>query len=272
MQIIDTFSGIGGFSLAGSWIGWRTIQFCEIDKFCQKVLKYHWPDVPLHEDIKTLTSEIIKSSPLYEESESTIFVGGVPCQPWSLAGKRKGKADDRNLWPQTVKLIGAIHPDWAVLENVFGLTNWNGGVVFREVLSDLEYEGYEVQPFIIPACAVNAPHRRDRVWIVGNAKDKGRRERNRQKNGNDKWKMGECGQEGNEIRADGGTVSQRYDWSTDWLEVATELCRMDDGISTGLDLSGYTYAQHRVQRLKALGNSIVPQVAIEIMKSIKQYG
>ncbi len=166
MQIIDTFSGIGGFSLAGRWMGWRTVQFCEIDKFCQKVLAYHFPNVPIHNDIKTLTAEQIINNGIYDKNEPTIFVGGVPCQPWSQAGKRLGKEDDRDLWEETIKLIGAIQPDFAVLENVRGFVNWNGGMVFDEVQADLEVEGYEVLPFLLPACAVNAPHRRDRIWFV----------------------------------------------------------------------------------------------------------
>ena len=167
MQIIDVFSGIGGFSYAGKLMGWRTIQFCEIDKFCQKVLSYHWPGVPIHDNIKTLTAEQIKNNPLYNENETTIFVGGVPCQPWSVAGKRLGKADDRDLWEETIKLVGQVKPDWCLLENVRGLVNWSGGLVFEQVQADLEVEGYEVLPFILPACAVDAPHRRDRVWFVG---------------------------------------------------------------------------------------------------------
>ena len=176
MQIIDTFSGIGGFSLSGQWMGWRTIQFCEIDKFCQRILKYYWPNVPIHNDIKTLTSDIIKNNSLYDPNETTIFTGGVPCQPWSLAGKRKGTKDDRNLWPQTIKLIGEFKPDWAVLENVFGLTNWDGGLVFEQVQADLEDEGYEVQPYVLPACAVGAPHRRDRVWFIAHYNERNGKE------------------------------------------------------------------------------------------------
>lgn len=166
MQIVDIFSGIGGFSLAGDWIGWKTVQFCEINPFGQKVLAYHFPGVPIHDNIKTLTAEQIIKNGLYDKNETTILVGGVPCQPWSNAGKRLGKDDDRDLWAETIALIGNLKPQYAVLENVRGLTNWNGGVVFDEVQADLEAAGYEVLPFLLPACAVNAPHRRDRIWFV----------------------------------------------------------------------------------------------------------
>jgi DNA (cytosine-5)-methyltransferase 1 len=170
MQIVDLYSGIGGFSLAGSWIpDWRTIQFCEIDKFCQKVLSYHFPNVPIHEDIKTLTSEIVKSSKLYNENEKTIVTAGVPCQPWSLAGRRKGTEDVRNLWPETIAFVKDFQPDYCLFENVYGLVNWNGGVVFEQVCADLENAGYEVQTYLLPACSVNAPHRRDRIWIVAHS-------------------------------------------------------------------------------------------------------
>jgi DNA (cytosine-5)-methyltransferase 1 len=166
MQIIDTFSGVGGFSLAGEWMGWRTVQFVEINPFGQRVLKYYWPDVPIHNDIKTITAEQIINNGLYDANETTIFTGGVPCQPWSQAGKRLGKEDDRDLWEETIKLIGTLKPEWAVLENVSGLVNWNGGMVFNEVQADLEAEGYEVIPFLLPAAGVNAPHKRERVWFV----------------------------------------------------------------------------------------------------------
>ena len=171
MQVIDLFSGIGGFSLAAKWAGWETIQFCEIDKFCQKILAYHFPNVPIHDNVKTLNYEEIKKR--INPSKPTIVVGGFPCQPYSLAGKRLGKEDDRHLWPYCVETIRQLKPNYCVFENVFGIVNWNGGLVFDEVQSDLEAEGYEVQAFVLPACAVNAPHRRDRIWFVAYADNSG---------------------------------------------------------------------------------------------------
>jgi DNA (cytosine-5)-methyltransferase 1 len=169
MQIIDTFSGIGGFSYAGAMMGWRTVQFCEMNEFCNKILSYYWPGVPIHIDIKTLTAEQIINNGLYDKNETTILTGGVPCQPWSLAGKRKGEEDDRNLWPQTIKLIGSLQPDFAVLENVPGFINWNKGIFLEQMFTSLEAEGYEVFPVVLPACGVNAPHRRDRIWFVAHS-------------------------------------------------------------------------------------------------------
>jgi len=146
MQIIDLFSGIGGFSLAGRWVGWHTIQFCEIDKFGQRVLGYHFPNIPIHPDVKTLTGEQIINNGLYDPRETTIIVGGFPCQPFSAAGKRRGTEDDRHLWPECIRLVREVKPDFCVFENVFGIVSWDGGLVFEQVQADLEAEGYEVQP------------------------------------------------------------------------------------------------------------------------------
>ena len=159
MKHIGLFEGIGGFSLAARWAGWETVAWCEIDPFCQKVLSFHFPEAQQHGDIKTTDFSIYRG-------KCDILTGGFPCQPYSAAGKRLGKDDDRHLWPEMLRAILEIQPTWIVGENVRGLTNWNGGVVFDEVQTDLEALGYEVQSFILPACAVNAPHRRDRVWIV----------------------------------------------------------------------------------------------------------
>ena len=171
MQIVDLFSGIGGFSLAGHWLGWRTIQFCDINQFGQKVVEYHFPGVPFSTDIKTLTGESIKNNGLYDPNETSLMVGGFPCQPYSMAGKREGTDDARHLWPECIRLVREFRPDFCVWENVPGLINWSGGLVFEQVCADLEGEGYEVQPVVLPASGVNAPHRRDRVWFVAYRND-----------------------------------------------------------------------------------------------------
>jgi DNA (cytosine-5)-methyltransferase 1 len=153
------FSGIGGFDLASEWMGWENIFHCEWNEFGQKVLKYYWPKAITYNDI-TKTDFTIHRGTI------DILTGGFPCQPYSSAGKRLGKEDSRHLWPEMLRTIREIQPTWVVGENVRGLTNWNGGLVFDEVQADLEAEGYEVTPFLLPACAVNAPHRRDRIWFV----------------------------------------------------------------------------------------------------------
>lgn len=156
------FSGIGGFDLAAEWMGWDNKFHCEWNEFGQKVLHHYWPDAEQFTDIK-------KSNFTKYANRIDILTGGFPCQPYSSAGKRLGKEDDRHLWPEMLRAIREIQPRWVVGENVRGLTNWNGGVVFDEVQADLEAEGYEITPFLLPACAVNAPHRRDRIWFVAHS-------------------------------------------------------------------------------------------------------
>lgn len=132
---------------------------CEINPFGQKILKYYWPDAITYSDITKTDFSI-------HRGKIDVLTGGFPCQPYSLAGKRKGTEDERHLWPEMLRAIREINPVWIVGENVFGIVNWDGGVVFEHIQADLEAEGYEVQPYVLPACAVNAPHRRDRVWFV----------------------------------------------------------------------------------------------------------
>jgi DNA (cytosine-5)-methyltransferase 1 len=153
------FSGIGGFDLAAEWMGWNNLFHCEWNPFGQKVLKHYWPEAESFNDIT-------KTDFTQYANRISILTGGFPCQPYSSAGKRKGKDDERHLWPEMLRAIREIRPRWVVGENVLGLVNWSGGLVFHEVQADLEAEGYEVQPFLLPAAAVGAPHRRDRIWFV----------------------------------------------------------------------------------------------------------
>jgi len=159
MKHIGLFEGIGGFSLASKTMGWETIAWCEINPFCHTVLNYHFPKATGHHDITKTDFTIYRG-------KCDIITGGFPCQPYSAAGKRLGTEDDRHLWPEMLRAIREIQPSWVVGENVRGLTNWNGGLVFDQVQADLENEGYQVTPFLLPACAVNAPHRRDRIWFI----------------------------------------------------------------------------------------------------------
>jgi len=154
------FSGIGGFDLAAEWMGWENVFHCEINEFCKKILNYYWPNAKSYDDIKKTDFTIWRG-------EIDIITGGFPCQPYSQAGRRKGKEDDRHLWPEMLRAIREIQPTWIVGENVAGLLNWNGGMVLNEIKTDLENSGFEVfPPCILPACGKNAPHRRDRLWIV----------------------------------------------------------------------------------------------------------
>lgn len=161
LKILDLCSGIGGFSLGlEATGGFETIAFCEFDPFCQKVLNKHWPEVPIYNDLKEISKneETIRNIP-----EHDLICGGIPCQPFSVAGKQKGKEDDRHLWPFMFKIIEQKKPTWVIVENVGGFIN----VALDDVCLDLEAEGYATQSFIIPACGVEAPHRRDRIWIIG---------------------------------------------------------------------------------------------------------
>lgn len=151
---IDLFSGIGGFSLAAHWAGFTTEVFCERDEFCQKVINKHWPAVPIVSDIHEFDGT------RYHGAE--LLTGGFPCPPYSVAGKRLGNKDERALWPQMLRVIRECQPHFVVGENVAGIIN----MALDGVLSDLENEGYSTRAFVFPACAVNAPHKRDRVWIV----------------------------------------------------------------------------------------------------------
>ena len=159
MTHASLFSGIGGFDLAAEWMGWENVFHCEWNPFGQKILKHYWPNSELFTDIT-------KSDFKKYANTIDILTGGFPCQPYSAAGKRLGKEDERHLWPEMLRVIREVAPRYVVGENVRGLTNWNGGMVFDEVCTDLENLGYQVAPFIIPACAVNAPHKRERVWFI----------------------------------------------------------------------------------------------------------
>lgn len=324
---LDLFSGIGGFALAAEMV-WEKVDhiFCDNEPFSQAILKKHWPNAPIYGDIKELSGTGL--------GQIDILTGGFPCQPFSAAGQRRGKEDDRHLWPEMLRVIRETNPTWVIGENVRGLITWNDGVVLDEVYADLEGLNYEVGSFIIPACALNAPHRRDRVWIIAHARggdaggNPGSHEGESGTQGLQKWnEVEQSGQPsplwdasdpahvrlqgiGDEVfgqgekpndelshgRSGGGNTADvknslglgrrggmegdgqvleckaaeaenaGSDWSLDWLEVATRLCAVDDGIPAGM-------ARPRGWRnaaLKGGGNAIVPQVAAQIMQSIEE--
>jgi DNA (cytosine-5)-methyltransferase 1 len=240
MQVIDLFSGIGGFSLAAHWVGWETIQFCEADKRCQRVLEKNFKSVPIHSDIKTLYGENIKA----DKSRPVIVVGGFPCQPYSSRGRRLGKNDDRHLWPEMLRVIRETRPRYVVGENVNGIITWNDGMVFEDICSDLEAEGYEVQAVILPALSVGAYHRRDRVWFIANS------------NGERRDKLQAIPEPSKENES--SWVGDKRGLP-DWSELESPIRGADNGLPNRMD-------RHR---LKQLGNSIVPQVAFQIFKAIE---
>ena len=166
MKVLDLFSGIGGFSIGLEKAGFETVAFCEIERYCQEVLRRHWPNTPIYDDVRSLTAEQLRADGIVRPD---VIVGGYPCQPFSVAGVRRGEEDDRHLWPEVYRLIKEIRPTWGIFENVAGHISMG----LDEVLSDLEAEDYAARPFVIPACGVDAPHRRDRVWIVAHANGEG---------------------------------------------------------------------------------------------------
>jgi DNA (cytosine-5)-methyltransferase 1 len=163
MNVLDLFSGIGGFSLGLERAGMRTVAFCEIDPYCRRVLARHWPDVPVYDDVRALRASNLQAD---------VVCGGFPCQPFSTAsaGKRGGISDDRFLWPEMLRVISECRPSWVIGENVAGIES----LALRQVVSDLEGAGYEVAPpFEIPACAVGHDHRRSRFWFLAHANVRG---------------------------------------------------------------------------------------------------
>jgi len=161
LKLLDLFSGIGGFSLGLESTGFfETIGFVEKDKFCQKVLKKHWNNINIEEDIRNVKGE---------KYAADIITGGFPCQPFSVAGKRKSTADDRYLWDEMLRVIREVKPRWVIGENVEGIVNINEGMVLRQVLNDLENEGFKSQCIIIPASGIGAWHQRKRIWIISHS-------------------------------------------------------------------------------------------------------
>ena len=273
------FSGIGGFDLAAEWMGWENKFHCEWNEFGQKVLHYYWPNAELFTDIT-------KSDFTKYANKIDVLTGGFPCQPYSQAGKRLGKEDDRHLWPEMLRVIREVKPSWVVGENVLGLVNWNEGLVFHEVQTDLEAEGYEVWPYVLPAVSVNAPHRRDRVWFVAysNNNDRGNnigkfyrqptrfsKERNV---ANPKCERLEGHRKCREISGKSNKQSKfssKRNSITNWDEWPTvsPIYNGDDGLSDRLD--SITFSKWRKESIKAGGNAIVPQVVYQIFKAIEQY-
>lgn len=162
MNHLDTFSGIGGWALAAKWMGWNTLAFVEKEKFCHKVLNKNFPGVPIHDDIFTFSGK-----PFHGRVD--VLTGSTPCQPFSQAGKRKGSNDERHLFPEFLRVVAEVEPRWIIIENVYGLLSIESGQVFEDYHASLENEGYSVQTVCIPSSALNAPHRRDRLWMVAHS-------------------------------------------------------------------------------------------------------
>lgn len=235
MNVLDLFSGIGGFTLGFGQAGMRTVAFCEIEPWCRAILRQHWPHIPIHDDIRKLDGR-------QYAGVVDLVCGGYPCQPFSVAGLRRGASDERHLWPEMHRLVREIRPRWVVAENVAGHIQLG----FDEVAASLESDGFTVWPFVIPACAVGAWHRRDRLWIIAHA------DRDRPQGRTPELPPGQ-GQEHLDAAVLPGfsPVSPLHDKLS-----PPRLCGADDGIP------------HRAYRLGALGNAIVPQIAALIGQAI----
>ena len=289
LNVLDLFSGIGGFSVGLEATGkFKTIGFCEQDKFCHKVLHKHWSDVPIYEDIKKLDGANIKAD---------VIVGGFPCQSFSIAGKQKGKDDERYLWDEMFRVIKEVQPRWVIGENVQNLINISNGEILQGIHNDLESENYEVQTFNISASSQGAWHKRSRVWIVAantkclgfskgskkSEKFKGEEASNKYINSNQRSQLSSTSNQvelsnTKSIRPQGHELQHNLEngkklteqlCQTDtkkqptWWEIESKLFGIPNGICTTMD-------KNRANRIKALGNSIVPQIARELGLAIME--
>ena len=268
MKVLDLFSGIGGFSLGLERAGMETVAFCENDWFCQQILKKHWPDVPIYGDIRIMDGRRFCGT-------VELICGGYPCQPFSIAGKQKGNEDARHLWPEMFRIIKQVKPKWVIAENVEGHIKLG----LDSVLNDLESEGFTCWPFIIPACAVGAPHQRNRIWVVAYSEHNGQLTAAQSGSEREELQYSEEGQErtkqfkrmgksldvafANSQRREGGCEEPLFRFEEfSWCENVRSpadlrnrsdipeplICRSDDGFSG------------RVDRLRSLGNAVVPQI------------
>lgn len=231
MNVLDLCSGIGGFSLGLEWAGMQTIAFCEKEPYPLSKLKKNWPHIPRFRDIYKLNKKVLDNAGL---KSIQLISAGFPCQPYSVAGKQRGKEDDRDLWPEVFRLIKEIKPEYFIGENVAGFIS----MALDNVLSDLESEGYKCEVFVLPACSVGGIHRRDRVWIVANSNNKRLQRRCKKRKG-----FG--------VKALFKTPI--------WSDIPPPyVCSANDGIP------------ERMARLKALGNAVVPQIPELIGRAIME--
>lgn len=248
MLHISLFSGIGGFDVASQWMGWKNIVSCEINEFTNTILEYYWSDAYHHKDIHTLNSKLVNTELSKRfgknwRSDDLIITGGFPCQPYSMAGKRLGKDDERHLFPEMMRVIKDLKPRWVVGENVRGLLSWNDGQVFNEICDDFEKAGYEIQSFVLPAASVNAPHRRDRIFFVAH---------------NEKYRHPSP----QKIKLQ-PTISEIEDWTN--FPKSNPICDKNT-----IELDKIKFSKWRIESIKAAGNAVVPPLILRIFKTIEQ--
>jgi DNA (cytosine-5)-methyltransferase 1 len=270
--VIDLFSGIGGFALGLESTGYfKTVQFVENEKWCQKILNKNFPEIPIHDDVKT-----------FKGYDADVVVGGFPCQPFSVAGKQQAIQDNRHLWPDMFRVIKETKPTWIIGENVRNIVSISEGMVLEQVYLDLESEGYEVQSFIIPASAVNAPHQRYRTWIVAYTEHsrqsskpirniRGLEEKSQKEEGARDQSTICIETRSADVAHTDSKGSQRQRKITirtyEELENFGNPCWWNTEPNVGRVANGIP---NRVDRLKGLGNAIVPQIAYQIGKAIME--
>lgn len=310
MNHASLFSGIGGFDLAAREVGWNNVFQCEIDPFCQSVLKYYFPKTVLYEDIKRTDFTSWKG-------KIDVLTGGFPCQPFSVAGQRKGADDNRYLWPEMLRVIRETRPLWVIGKNVAGITNMvqpgsetdvetksdqdeenyketilEQEYIINTICDDIEREGYSVQPIIIPACGVGAPHRRDRVWFIAHSNGSrglqfGERRDIRDKEQYDQDKEPERHEQPSRFGGSGEAyvisdsdnerlstigITDRVSSAERWKDFPTQppVCRGNDGLPFNVDNLTIPYGKWIKESIKTYGNAIVPQIAMKIFEIINK--
>ena len=258
MRVLDLFSGIGGFSIGLESAGMETVAFCEQNTFCQKILRQHWPTLPIHSDITELNG--------YEYRGTVELVcGGFPCQPFSVAGKQRGSQDDRALWPEMLRVIQEVAPRWIIGENVSGIIPME----LDTVLSDLEVAGYTCWTFVIPACAVDAYHRRDRVWVIGYSDSNSKPDGSLNAETPRSLVADTASQRQQESRALGDTIGEKAEGNREAIKPFErgQPCLWLSEPNVGRVANGIPNRSHR---LKALGNAVVPPLVAEIGRIVIQ--
>ena len=281
MKVLDLFSGIGGFSVGLEATGMQTVAFCEPNEYCQKVLSKNWPGVPIYDDVRDLTADRL----VRDGITADIITGGFPCQDISVAGKQAGIEGERSgLWSECARLLSELRPRYAIFENVTNLLTGNGGAWFEQVLWDISEVGYDAEWHCIPASAIGAPHRRDRVFIVAypNGDDGWRGNSSQSHRGDSRLELGGCGkgqpiQPANTDVADSdsergcGRDSKRQD-AEDARQspiITRQHARRMGAWNTEPDVGRVANGvPARAHRLKGLGNAIVPQIAQIIGEAI----
>ena len=287
LRHFDVCSGIGGFSLGFRWAALsEPVAFCEIDPYCQKVLAKNFPNIPIFNDVKELVNDRPESTRTIPDHD--ILTSGYPCQPFSVAGQRRGEEDERNIWRFVFEIVKRKHPTWCVFENVYG----HIAMGLDQVLHDMESEGYTTQTFVVPACGLNAPHKRDRLWLVCNLADT----ESKGLQGLDKHsptistKRDEITDFGTKGGGDKNVANTKCMGRESRTSVREELAREEshgkfnnrstDGSAQERARSWWDVEPNvgrvaygipsRVDRLRGLGNAIVPQIAMQIGLSIKE--